>query len=153
MVQPENSQYNAERQRVADYVKANVGRELTAWDVASTLGLSRNIVSDWLRARSRNSRSTNQAWRPFDGKVYRVAHGRYVYFPAGVPIDWRDRIHDYADRKRGGASSNGTAPKPALSAPSSMMFEMIRFNPDTNRMLLADENGDVWVGTLTKVEA
>lgn len=145
--------------RIAEYVRSNVGRPLDADTIAAATGVDRNQILYWLRDRSRNKRSNNREMRPYDGKVHRYGHGLYVYFPNGVPLDWRDRITDWRTAHPGsGVRGRRTAQARTTtyaqaSPPSAMMFELIRYNADTQRMILADEDGNVWTGNLTKVEA
>lgn len=142
--------------RIIEYVRSNVGRELSADILHEATGVPHNEASYWLRDRSRNKRSMDLVNRPFDGKVHRFGHGLYVYFPGPVPIDWNDRIKDWGSdhprrRRRVAATPKGNARQTGIQ--SSMMFELVRYNADTGNMILADEDGTVWTGRLVRVEA
>ncbi len=152
------SRIDIDRMKIADYVTAHPGRSITAHRLVNELQVGRRTANYWLYDRQRS----NNPKDPFRGRIHKAGWGEYVYFPSAVPFDWKDRIKDYqakvARREARKASAVQESPTPpplhaVSSAPSTgLCFEMLRHNPDTNRVVLHDENGDLWTGSLVRVE-
>lgn len=134
---------------LSDWVSRHPGIELRAGMVAAATGVHQSLVNYWLRDRERGAHPEH----PMTKQLHKVAYGVYVYFPGPVPMDWRDRVNAYAQskkptRKQLSARRTEVSPAPADNG----RFELVRYFPETDRVVLVDEHGNLWTGTLKRVE-
>ncbi len=142
------SRVQIDRMKIAEWVKNHPGVAVSAELLDVELQVDRQTANYWLRDRQRSNRPAD----PFYRRIHKIGWGSYVYFKDAIPIDWKDRINDY-EAKRALTSPKAERRVEAPPHPSSgLCFEMLRHNPETNRVLLHDENGDVWTGSLVRVD-
>ncbi len=143
----EQEQYSA----MTAYILEHSGREITAALLETELKVDRQTANYFLR--DRNGDRAIGTHR-LNGKVHRFAYGRYVYFDGPVPMDWRDKIEKYTSKVAGRKRVTKSAPSTPIYSTISKggLYELIRYYPETNKVVLADEDGNLWTGSIVRVD-
>lgn len=135
------SRVGPEAQRLVQYLLDNPNQNLSIDRVAAETGLDHEYVGQFLayqaKLTSEGKRPTPRVQRPLHGIVRRVGIGTYF-------ID-RPKVHHVPDVPVPTPANGDTLPVGAL-------LEVIR-TYDNGRVILACEQGHVFTGTLTKVDA